>query len=137
MAMGFPHVQLVPACRPHAKGLGLVQLVLAGTSVEHLSALGQSMPASPPTSSVVVGKQPRVWPPMLDKVLAASKVLIILEDHCPALLLGGKLHHLAGSKSKTTEFQQQVQGYSKNWLHRLAPLCAQSTPKLHFKMLLG
>lgn len=137
MAMGFPHVQLVPACCPHAKGAGLVQCVLAGTSVELLSDLGQSMPASPHMSSVVVGKQPQAWPPVLDKVLAPSKVLIILEDHCPALLLGGKLHHLAGSKSKTTEFQQQVQGCSTDQLHQLAFLCALCTPKLHFKILLG
>lgn len=137
MAMGFLHVQLVPVCHCHTKRAGSVQPVLAVTSVELLSDLGQPMPTSPHMSSVVVGKQPQAWPPVLDHVLAPSKVFIILEDRCPALLLGGKLHHLAGSKSKTTEFQQQVQGCSTDQLHQLAFLCALCTPKLHFKILLG
>lgn len=122
---------------PMPKVWGWCSVCLQAPSVELLSDLGQSMPASPHMSSVVVGKQPQAWPPVLDKVLAPSKVLIILEDRCPALLLGGKLHHLAGSKSKTTEFQQQVQGCSTDQLHQLAFLCALCTPKLHFKILLG
>lgn len=38
-----------------------------------------------------------------------DKVLIVFGDHCPAFLLGGKLPHIAGSKTRDSKFWQLVQ----------------------------
>lgn len=102
VGMSFPRIQLVPACRPHANGAGLLQPVLSRRFCGMLLVL--SVPSSPRVSSAVVGKQPGVRPPVLDELSAPQKMPIIFGDRCPAFKLGRKLHHLAGSKNRDTKF---------------------------------